>query len=225
MTQAPVAQFMAQNGNNLFSLALLKQGIVDNNMLLPWQSEEIGVAMGASFTSINNVQLGERELKLLGQVLDGGLQDAGFKRGELVEQGKNGNWVDSDGKQLDKDSKHPKIVEEAVASSLYDFQDRADDGSSENDSQHLAFEHVHNPELDGLLVEAKLLFQDKGAIVRGREGQYRCNDVENKDKQQGMSDLPSEAFGGIFREQKTSCSPYFWENVAVDECQVLDLAV
>jgi hypothetical protein len=48
---------MAQDGDDLLWLALLKQGVVDDNVLLPRQTIEVSIAVGATLAAINDVQL------------------------------------------------------------------------------------------------------------------------------------------------------------------------
>ena len=69
MTQLPVAELVRQNSNNLFRFALLNQGVVDNNVLLPGQTKEVGVAVSAALASINDEQLVKGEVELLSQGL------------------------------------------------------------------------------------------------------------------------------------------------------------
>lgn len=100
VSQAPVSEFMGQNGSDLLSLALLDQRIVNNNVLLPRQTEEVGIAVRTALASIDNIQLGERELELLGQCLNGCLKFSGFQWGELVEQGRDEDGPDGDHEHL-----------------------------------------------------------------------------------------------------------------------------
>lgn len=102
-----MAQFMRQDSYDLLGLALLDEGIIDNNVLLPGHSKEIGVAVGAPLTAINHVQLVERELELSSESLDSSLQFSGFQGSELVEEGHNDDWPDGDHDNLQTRAKHP----------------------------------------------------------------------------------------------------------------------
>lgn len=73
VSKTPMTKLVSQNSNNLLGFALLNQGIIDDNMLLPWHTKEIGITMSASLASINDVKLGERELQSLGKILNAGL--------------------------------------------------------------------------------------------------------------------------------------------------------
>lgn len=72
MAQTPVTELVAQNGDHLLRLALLQQGIINYDVLLPGQTIEVSIAVGTALAAIDDVQLRERELELLGKVLDTG---------------------------------------------------------------------------------------------------------------------------------------------------------
>ena len=145
MTQLPVTQFVRKNCNNLLGLALLDQGIVDDNVLLPGHAKEVGVAVGAALAAINDVQLGERELELLGQVLDAALELALLKGRELVEQGQNEDGVDGDHDHLETSDENPEIVEELVSSLLHDSQKSGEDRRRKHKGQEEGLNLVGNP--------------------------------------------------------------------------------
>jgi hypothetical protein len=128
---------MAQDGDDLLGLALLKQGVVDDNVLLPGQTVEVSIAVGTTLAAIDDVQFRERELELLGKVLHTSLDLTRLQRGQLVEQRQNSNGVDSDGENLDEDTEKPEVVEERVTSLLDNLEHGTDNRSSQNDAQHL----------------------------------------------------------------------------------------
>lgn len=107
MSQAPVTEFVCENRNDLLCLAFLNQRVVDNDMLLPRQAEEVGVAVCTSLTSINNIELMKRELQAVSQSLNADLQVARLERRELVEQGQNGDWIHCNHKDLQTCAKQP----------------------------------------------------------------------------------------------------------------------
>ena len=51
-----MSKFMSKNSDNFLSLALLNQGIINNNVLLPWQPKEIRITMRRSLATINNIK-------------------------------------------------------------------------------------------------------------------------------------------------------------------------
>jgi hypothetical protein len=118
-----VAELVCQDSDNLLGLALLDQRIVDDNVLLPRQTEEVGVAVRTALASINDVELVQRELQLLGQILDALLQLAGLQGRELVEQREDSDRVDGNHEDLESSSEQPQIVEELVAGLLNDGQE------------------------------------------------------------------------------------------------------
>lgn len=134
VAEAPVTKFMTQDGNDFLSLALLNQGIIDDNVLFPRQAVEVRVAVSTPLAAINDIQLMERELELPGKALNACLQFSGFQRRELVEQWQDDNGVDGDSEDLNEDTKEPEVVEERVASLLHDLKHRADDRGSQHNS-------------------------------------------------------------------------------------------
>lgn len=85
MSETPVTKFVSQNSNNLLGFALLNQGIVDDNMFLPWHSEEISVAVSTSLATIDDMELGKWKLQSLCKTLNPSLQVARFEGRKLIE--------------------------------------------------------------------------------------------------------------------------------------------
>lgn len=174
VAQTPVAKLMAEHSDNLLGLSLLNQSVVDDNVLLPWETIEVSIAVGTALAAVDNMQLLKRELEPLGQFLDAGLKLTRLEGRELVKQRQDRNGVDSNSKDLDKDTKEPQVVIERVAKRLHDLEHNSDDGGTENNAEQLTLEHVYNPKLDSLLVEAELLLEHKGVVVRDRQRENRA---------------------------------------------------
>lgn len=216
---------MTEHGDNLFGFALLDQRIVDDNVLFPWKSVEVGIAVGTALAAVNNVQLMERELKTLRQIFDAGLQSTGFERRQLVEQGQDDDRVDGDGEDLDEHAKQPQIVEERVAGLLDDLEHGADNRRTQHDPQHLALEQVRDPQLQRLFVETEFLLENERVVIRDWQRQDRRNDIEREDEQQRLRNLALEPCWEVPRQKQTADSPQLGKDIAVDENQILDLAV
>ena len=50
-----MTQFMTQHSHNLLCLTLLDQRVVNDDMLLPWQSIEVRIAMRTPFAPVNDI--------------------------------------------------------------------------------------------------------------------------------------------------------------------------
>ena len=100
-----MAKFVSKNSDNLLGLALLDQGIVDDNVLLPWHTEEIGITVSTSLAAINNIELVKRELQAFSKALNTSLQVARLEGRKLVEQRQNRNRVDGNHENLQTSSK------------------------------------------------------------------------------------------------------------------------
>ena len=77
--KTPMSEFVCQYANNFFRLAFLYQGVVDYNMLLPWQTVKVGVAVGASLATVDNIERIQREFQSLGQILNAALERTLFE--------------------------------------------------------------------------------------------------------------------------------------------------
>lgn len=96
-----MAELVCENCHDLLGFALLDEGVVDDDVLLPRKAEEVGIAVGASLASINDVELLEREVKAHSQSFDTSLECSRVQRRELVEQRQDGDWVNGDHENLE----------------------------------------------------------------------------------------------------------------------------
>lgn len=85
VTFLPVTEFVCKNSDNLLGLALLNQGIKDDNVLAPGETVEVGVAVSAALGTIDNVEVLQRELESASQSLNFGAQLTRLKRTEFVK--------------------------------------------------------------------------------------------------------------------------------------------
>ena len=194
-------------------------------MLLPGKSKEVGIAVSTALATIDNVQFLKGEIQLPGQVLNTSLELARLQRRQLVKQRQDGNRINGDSKDLHEDTKEPQIVEERVTSKLDDLKHRADNRSSQNNSEHLTLEHIRNPELQRLLVEPEFLLEDESAVVRDRQRQDRADNVEPKDEDQRLRDFTLEPRREVLSQQGTTEGPELRKEIAIDKCQILKLTV
>lgn len=147
-------------------------------MLLPRQPEEVRIAVRAALAAVDDVELVQRKLQLLGQVLHSLLQLAGLQRRELVEQREDGDRVDGNHEHLESGAEQPQVEEELVARLLDDGQERGQDWRREDEGQQVRLEHVGHEELGRLLVEAELFLEDEGVVDVGRQRQELLQDDE-----------------------------------------------
>ena len=220
-----MTKFMTQDSNHLIRLTLLNQSVVDDNVLLPGESKEIGIAVGTALATVDNVQFLKGEIQLASQVLDTSLELTRLQGRQLVEQRQDSNRVNRDSKDLHEDTKEPQVVEERVTGNLDDLEHRADNRSSQNNSEHLTLEHIRNPELQRLLVETEFLLEDESAVVRGWQRQDRADDIEPKDKDQCLRDFTLEPRREILSQQGAAEGPELRKEIAIDKRQILKLTV
>lgn len=199
-----MSQFVRQNGSHFFGLALLNQGIVDYNVLLPWQTKEIGVAVRASFAPVDNIQLGEGKLELRSQCLDRRLEFASFQWGELVEQRCDEDGPNSDHEHLETSAEEPQVVEKLLARLLDNGEEGSEDWRGQNNSKAEGLDSIRNEELRGLFVEAELLFEHKSVIYRGWQRQDLVDEGECQYEENRVRDFTGEPSGRKTEEQIAS---------------------
>jgi len=163
-----VTELVGKDCNYLFGFALLNQGVVDDDVLLPWQTEEVSIAVRASLAAIDNMKLFKREVQAGSQPLNASLEWSRLQRRELVEQRQNRDWIDSDHENLESSAEQPEVVEELVTGLLHNLQETSKNWWGKNESQYLRFDNIRNEDLWCLFIESKFLFQNKCAIDRSR---------------------------------------------------------
>lgn len=223
MTKLPVTELVCEDSDDLFRLALLNQSVVDDNVLLPGETKEIGVRVGAALAAIDNVELVQGELQASSKAFDLILKLALLKRGELVEEWQNQNRVDSNHEDLQTSSEDPEVEEELVARLLDDLEETGHDGRNEREGKELRLEKIRDEELRRLLVEPKLLLQDKRLVNRSRQPENLTDDKEAQDEDNRMADFAGEPRRRPLEQQVAGPAPQLRKHIEVNECNVLDL--
>lgn len=180
VAQAPVSQLVCQDSSYLLSFTLFNQGIVDDNVLLPGQTEKVGVAVRASLATINDIQLRKRELELGSQRLHRRLQFAGFQRSELVEQRCDKDGPDGDHKHLKTSAKEPQVVEELLARLLDDCEETSKNWRGQDNGEAERLDTIRDEELRSLLVETEFLLKDKSVVYRRWQRQNLVDESEGQ---------------------------------------------
>ena len=220
-----MTKLVTQNSNNLVWLALLNQSVVDNNVLLPGQTEKVRVAVRTPLATVNDIQFLKRELQLPSEILNTGLQLTRLQRRQLVEQRQDSNGIDRDGENLNEHTKQPQVVEERVTSVLDNLEHPTDNRSTQHNAEHLTLEHIRNPQLQRLLIKPELLLENERAVIRDRKRQNRTENIESEEKQQRLADFTLEPSRKIPSERDTSDTPELGEHVTVDKREILNLTV
>ena len=184
-----MSELMAKYGGDFLDVGLLDQGVVDDDLLFPWQTIEICVAVCTPFTTVNDIQFVEWEVEPFGKLLNRRSQLAGFHWRELVEERLDEGGIYSDGGDLYTHGEEPKIVEERGACFLDDGQKPTQDRRTEYDPKSETFDLIHDPEAGGLFVETELLFEHKVAVVRLGEADDSADDAEDKHEDQSVGYL------------------------------------
>jgi hypothetical protein len=223
VAELPVAEFVGKNGDDLVGFRLFNQGVINDNVLLPWQTVKVGVGVRASLASINDKQFLQGEVVGGSQFLNLGLEFALLEGRQLVEQGLDKDGVCGGGEELQAGSKDPEIKDKLVARLLDNLEEGSQNRGHEDNGQQVGLDHIGNKELGRLLVEAKLFLQDKCIVdaCGKREKLLDNNEAENKDD--GVADFAREPGGSPFEEQVACPGPQLGENVELDKCHVLNL--
>jgi hypothetical protein len=225
VTKLPVTQLVSENSNNLLRLALLDKSIVDDNVLLPGETEEIGVGVGASLASINDVELVEGEFEACSESLDLRLELTILERRQLVEQGQNSDRVNGDHENLESNHEEPQVVEELIASLLDNLEETSEERRREEEGESLGLDKIGNKELGRLLVESEFLLKDKCLVDRRWKTKKLADNGEGQDEDDSVANLASEARRSPLQQKITSPGPELGENIELHECEILNLRV
>lgn len=163
-----MSKLVRQDGNDFIRVRLLDKSIVNDNVLLPRQTIEIGVRVGTALRPINDEEVLQREFMRSSQSIDLGLEFALLKRRKLIEQGLNKDGIRRRRKELQPRSKHPQVKDELIARFLDNFQKSSQDGGHQRKRQQIRLDHVRDKQRRRLLIEAEFLFQNKGIVHAGR---------------------------------------------------------
>ena len=137
VAEFPVAELVGKDSNNFFSAGLFNEGIIDHNVLLPWEAEEVSIRMGRALGAVDNVEFGKGELVAVGKLVNLGLELSIFKRGELIEEREDPDGVDGDHDELQSSSEGPEVEDEAVASGLNNLEETCDDRRDESGGEEV----------------------------------------------------------------------------------------
>lgn len=182
MAKLPVTELVCKNSDNLLRFALLDQGIVDDNVLLPRQSKEVGIAVRTALAAINDEQFVERELQLFRKRFSLGLQLAFLQGRQLVEQRQDEDRIDRDHENLENSSEEPEVGDELVACLLDDAEETGEDRRRKGESEQVRLDHIRDEELWSLFVEPEFLFQDERMVDIGGQRQGLLDQDEREDE-------------------------------------------
>jgi hypothetical protein len=196
MAILPVTELVTENSGDLVGLIALDEGVIKDDVLLPGETEKISVGVGAALAAVDNVEITQGELEAGGEVVDLCLELSLGQRGQLVEEGQDEGRVGGGHEELETSGEGPEVEEELVASGLDDLEEAGDDRWEQGDGEQVGLDHVGDEELGSLLVEAELLFEDKGVVdARGEvKDLLQCEEAEDEDN--GVADLAGEARRG-----------------------------
>jgi hypothetical protein len=225
VTKLPVTQLVRKNGNDLLGLALLNQSIVDNNVLLPGETKEIGVGVGTSLASINDVELVQGELEACGKRFNLGLELTVLERRQLVEQRQDSDGVDGDHENLESNDEEPQVIEELVTSLLDDLEETGKERRRKDKSESLGLDQICDKELGRLLVETEFLLKHKCLVDRRGETKKLADDSKSQDEDNGVADLAGEARRCPFEKKIAGPGPKLGEDIEVHEGEILNLRV
>lgn len=223
VAELPVAELVGEDGHDFLGLAVLEEGVVDDNVLLPGQAVEEGVGVGAALAAVNDVELLEREVEGAGKLLDLCLELAILQRGELVEERLDEDWVRGDGQELDAGGEDPEVKDELAAGLLDNLEEAGEDRGHDDGNDGVGLDGIGDEEGGGLFVEAKLLLEDKGAVQAGRQAEALLDQDKGQDEEDGVADFSSEAGGRPLEQQVAGPGPELGEDIVVDKGNVLNL--
>ena len=221
----PVAKLVGEDGNDLLDLALLNQGVKDDNVLAPGKAVKVGVAMRATLGTVDNIEVLEGELESCSESLHLSLELSILKRRELVKQGLDKDRIGSDQEGLDSEDKQPQVVEEVRAKVSNNLEESGENRRPKGNNQDLRLDEVGAEQSGGLLVEAKLLLEDKVLVPLEREVCNVVGDGEGGKEDDGLRDLAAEGCGRITDEDISGDFPELGKDVVLVEEDGADVAI
>mmetsp|Transcript_10111 Transcript_10111/g.24096 ORF Transcript_10111/g.24096 Transcript_10111/m.24096 type:complete len:380 (+) Transcript_10111:383-1522(+) len=133
--ELPVPELVRQHRDDLARLALLAEGVVEDDALVVEEAVHVRVGVRGAPGAVHHVQLPERELQRACQLLDGGLELTLLQRLKLVEQWRNSHRVDGHHEEAQPAGEHPQVKSNVGARDLQDFRNSSDDGRDEHRSE------------------------------------------------------------------------------------------
>ena len=103
MLVVPVAELVREDGLDFVGLALLHEGVEDDDVFAPGETEEVGVAVRAALAAIDFVEMHEGEVEPRGQLLRTRAEVALWERGKLVKERLDEGGVYDDHRHLKGD--------------------------------------------------------------------------------------------------------------------------
>jgi len=173
----PVAKFMSKDGFYFLSLALLDQGIEDDDMFAPWEAKEVGIAVRAALGTINLVQVLERELELRSQTFNPFPKAAFREWRQFVEEWLNNSRVDEDHQDLEREQERHQERNKAVTSPLENLQEGGKERCTECESDQPTFDSIRDKQPRGCLVEPVLFLENEG-LISGKWNAWDRGDKE-----------------------------------------------
>ncbi|GIX65898.1 uncharacterized protein BcabD6B2_53330 [Babesia caballi] len=167
----PVAQFVSSDADDL-RRRLLQQRVVDHDLLEPPQPVKVHVRVGAALGAVHQLDLPQRELEALGQVLNARLQLAVLQRLELVEERRDQVAVYHEHEE-GEDGCEPEGLRSAqlLPAPVHQEYHHGEHGRPDDDLQKQRQKQVLEKEPVGLLVESVPLLDDEVGVEA--EGQLR----------------------------------------------------
>lgn len=142
MVELPVAQLMTQHCQHLLCAApclfllafqwllflsdllikwsvVLQQCVVKHNTLVLEEAIEVGIAVCRALGALHHIELGEREVNLLGQLFNFGTEVTFREWCVLVKEWGNTAWIDGHEEKHNSCGEAPKVHKEVVSASLW----------------------------------------------------------------------------------------------------------
>lgn len=218
-----MTELVGEDGHDLVGLLAIDEGVEENDALGPGKTSEEGVGVGTARGAVHDIQLLEGEVELAGESVNLGLELAFIHRGKLVEQGQDEDGIDGEEEDLSKRSEAPNVKDKLAAGLLDDLEAACKDGGNEGAGDESSLDLVHEEDLVGLLVESKLLLEDKGTVVSDGDVHDLLDHQEDNHEGDRVADGSGEALWCPLEKQVASPGPQFRKSIVIQESKVLDL--
>lgn len=223
MSKLPVTKLVSKHCSNLVWGVAFNQSVVENNVLLPGQTKEVGIGMAATLATVDDEELVQRELEVGSKGVDLCLELAFGERRQLIEERQDEDWVSSGHEDLQASSKGPEVDEKLASGPLDNAEESGEDRGQDDGGDEVGLDEIGKIELGALLVESMLLFEDKGIVEARRKVEDLLEGEEREDEEDRVADLAGKPSRGKLEEQVARERPDLGHDVEIEHGSVLDL--
>mmetsp|Transcript_34025 Transcript_34025/g.89606 ORF Transcript_34025/g.89606 Transcript_34025/m.89606 type:complete len:312 (-) Transcript_34025:155-1090(-) len=216
---------MAQHRHEFFRAHLVDEGVEHNDALVLAEAVHVRVRVRRALRSVDNVELGQRELADAGQLVDRFLKGSFLERRVFIEERLNVDRKDS--KEEDRETEHegPDVEVEVGTAPFDNVQKREHDRPANRKGERERDKLVLDECADSRLVEAVPVLHHERRPVRPRRTKDLVDDSADSEPNQRNLDLVLRRVKAHGGSDLLRVVPQKWHGAKEEEGVVLALFV